>query len=188
MYVTMRTKLLGAMTVLAALALAPAALAETDTTQLTVNAGTLDYTTPFSAGNFPTTTLTGTPLSLHADANQWVVTDARGSVDNGWNVTIAASQFSAGGGKTLPLGSLALTAPPNASSDAGNSSAAPSSLTPGSPIDDGSTQKLASAAAGDGLGQWTFGSSGNALTLTVPSNTQTGTYVSTITTTLATGP
>jgi hypothetical protein len=184
----MRTKLVACFTVLAALALAPVAAAETDTTQLTLDAGTLDYTTPFSAGNFPTTTLTGTPLTLHADANQWVVTDARGSVDNGWNVTIAASQFSAGGGKTLPLGSLALSAPPTATTDPGNTSGAPSSLTPASPIDDGSTQKLVSAAAGDGMGQWTFASSNSALTLTVPSNTQTGTYVSTITTTLATGP
>jgi hypothetical protein len=169
------------------------AAAATTTPSITLDAGTLSYTTPFTAQNFPNTTLTGLPQTVHAPVNAWVVTDARGSLLNGWNVTVSASQFSTGGGSpsTLPTGSLTLATPPVPSTTVGNLSLPPVPVPPAAPIDGGSTQKIVTAALAAGLGQWTFtplNAAGGDLLLSVPAGAAAGTYTSTITTTLATGP
>ena len=169
------------------------AQAAVDDTQITVTAGALTYTTPFSAGNFPNTALTGLQQAVRASANPWTVTDARGSLLNGWNVTIAASRFTdtVDNTKQLPAGSLALVNTPSVATTSGNLSLPPVSVPAAAAIDGGTTQKIATAAVGQGLGQWTFtpaNAAGGDLILTLPPDAQPGTYVSTITTTLATGP
>jgi hypothetical protein len=164
-----RSRLTAVAAAVAALVGAPAAQAATDNTSVTLGPGTLDYTTPFSAGDFPNTTL------------------------NGWNVTVSASQFSTGGGSpsTLPTGSMTLATVPVPTTTLGNVSLPPIPVPLTSAIDGGSTQKMATAALAQGLGQWTFTSlnaGGGDLLLTVPPSALAGTYTSTITTTLATGP
>jgi putative surface cell wall-binding protein len=184
-------RIVGIASVLVALAAAPVAQAATDDTSITLAAGELTYTTPFTAGDFPSTTLTGLAQTKRASVNAWTVTDARGSLLNGWNVTVAASQFTAGGGKTLPTGSMTLATPPAPTTTFGNLSLPPVPVPLAAPIDGGSTQKMATAAVAQGLGQWTFTSvnaGGGDLALTVPPDAQAGTYTSTITTTLASGP
>ncbi|MDQ3728327.1 MAG: WxL domain-containing protein [Actinomycetota bacterium] len=175
------------------LVLPAGAAAQTDDTQITLAAGQLSYPTPFSAGNFPNTSLTGLQQTARASVNPWKVTDARGGLLNGWNVTVAASRFTdtVDATKRLPAGSLALTNTPTTSTTAGNTSLPPAALPVAAALDGGTTQKLATAALAQGLGEWTFtpgNVGGGDLVLTVPPNAQPGTYVSTITTTLATGP
>jgi hypothetical protein len=187
-----KSKLLALLTAVGALALAPAAHAATDNTSVTLNGGTLDYTTGFAANDFPTTTLNGLPQVLTTNTTAWSVTDGRGlgALDTGagWNVTIAASQFS-GGGKTLPTGSMTLAVPSVPTTNVGNIAAPPVPQALVNPIDGGgAAQKMVSAAAGTGGGQWTFGAQPTALTLNVAPGVQAGTYTSTITTTLAAGP
>lgn len=184
-------KLITLLAALSALALASPAQAATDSTSVTINAGTLDYTTPLTAGDFPSVTLDGTQKVVNADVNPYVVTDSRGG-SAGWNLTIEASQFTTSGSATLPQGSLVMALPPVPTKDAVTN---PLGLPPTvqatlSAIDGGSAQKVVSAAALPlvGAGAWTFTPLANALTLTVPAAATAGTYSSTITTTLSTGP
>jgi len=87
------------------------------------------------------------------------VTDARGSLLNGWNVTVSASQFSTGGGSpsTLPTGSLTLATPPVPSTTVGNLSL-PSGPGPACGADrlEARRKRSLPAALAAGLGQWTF--------------------------------
>lgn len=176
--------------VLAAL-LVPAAAAQaaTDTTSITLTGGSLTYGTPLTAGDFPSTALNGLPQLKTATINPYAVTDARGG-SAGWHLTIEASQFDDGDGNTLPTGSLTMALPPVPTTDLSNVLAVPPvpavSLTP---IDAGGAQTIASAAALplSGAGTWTF-TPLTGLTLSVPPAAVPGTYTSTITTTLATGP
>ena len=173
----------------AAALLAPSvASAATDTTSIAISAGTLAYTTPLTADDFPATTLTGVQQTKTANINPYTVTDSRGG-SAGWNLTIAASQF-VSGSNTLPTGSLAMALPPVPTTTLGNLGIAPIPSVSLNPIDDGSTQKIASAAAVTlgGAGAWTFTPLPGALTLTIPPSVAPGTYTSTITTTLSTGP
>jgi hypothetical protein len=190
---TLKRSLISVLTAIVALTLASAADAATDDTSITLTGGTLDYTTPFGANDFPTTALTGLPQVAHAPVNPWVVTDGRGSPLNGWNVTISGTQFSTGGGSpsTLPTGSMTLAQAPVPTTTTGNLSLPPVPVPLAGAIDGGAPQKIATAAVAQGLGRWTFtpaNLAGGDLTLNVPANALAGTYTSTITTTLSTGP
>lgn len=170
-------------------ATAPAA-AETDTTSVTIQGGSLVYTTPLTAGDFPSVTLNGLTQVVKADIDPYVVTDARGTAD-GWKLSIAASRFSDGAGHTLPAGSLAMVDVPIPTPGAVVDGVIPPvPSVPVDPIDGGSTQTIASAEAAplSGTGQWTFTPTAGALVLTIPPDATPGTYSSTITTTLSTGP
>lgn len=171
--------------------LAPAAAhAATDTSSITISGGTLDYTTPLTASDFPATTLTGVQQVKTADVAPFAVTDSRGGAA-GWHLTIQASQFTSGS-DTLPAGSLIMATPPVPTTTLGNLGIVPvpNATLATTPIDNGSAQNVASAAAValGGAGKWTFTPLTGALTLTVPPAVAPGTYTSTITTTLATGP
>ncbi|HMJ95037.1 MAG TPA: WxL domain-containing protein [Thermoleophilaceae bacterium] len=171
----------------------PAAQAALDDTSISLLAGTLDYTTPFTADNFPATSLTGLPQAVHATVNPWVVTDSRGSLIAGWNMTISATQFTTGGGSpnTLPAGSMTMATTPVPSTTFGNISLPPTPVAAAAALDGGAAQKIATSAIAQGLGRWTFtpvNLLGGDLTLNVPASAAAGTYTSTITTTLATGP
>jgi len=186
-----RKRLVAVVAALGTLGLAGAAHAATDPTSITIAGGTLDYTTPLTAGNFPGVTLDGTPKVVTAAVAPYVVTDSRGGAA-GWNLTIQASQFTNAGSDTLPAGSLAMVLPPVPTKDV---LANPLGLPPTvqatlDPLDGGSAQKIVSAAATAlvGGGAWTFTPLPAALVLTVPGTAPPGTYSSTITTTLSTGP
>lgn len=167
---------------------AAAGAQSTDTTSVTITSGTLDYTTPLTARNFPATTLSGLQQTTTADIAPYKVTDARGG-SAGWNLTIAASQFTSGT-NTLPTGSLLMATAPVPTTTVGNLGVAPVPQVVASAIDGGSTQKIVSAPAValGGAGEWTFTPLAGTLTLTIPPAVPAGTYTSTITTTLATGP
>jgi hypothetical protein len=184
-------KLAAVIAALGLLAVAGPARAAVDPTSVTIAGGTLEYTTPLTAANFPTVTLDGTPKLVTANVNPYVVTDSRGG-SAGWNLTIQASQFSNANSDTLPQGSLRMALPPLPTKDpVANPLGLPPTVQPTlDAIDGGSAQKLASAAAAPlvGAGAWTFTPLPGALTLTVPGVAPPGTYTSTITTTLSTGP
>ena len=184
-------KLVAIAAALGLLALAGPARAAVDPTSVTIAGGTLEYTTPLTAANFPNVTLDGTPKLLTANVNPYAVTDSRGG-SAGWNLTIQASQFTSASSDTLPQGSLRMAVPPLPTKDpVDNPLGLPPAVQPTlDAIDGGSAQKLVSAAAAPlvGGGAWTFTPLPAALTLTVPGVATPGTYTSTITTTLATGP
>lgn len=171
-------------------AVAPAAAA-TDTTSVAIASGALSYSTPLTAGDFPGVTLSGSAQTVAADVAPYAVTDARGG-SAGWNLTVEATQFSDGAGHTLPAGSLTMTLPPAPQTDAlQNPLALPPVVSLSLDAIDGTgPQQIASAAAQPlaGAGIWTFTPLAGALRLRVPAAVAPGTYTSTLTTTLATGP
>jgi WxL domain surface cell wall-binding len=182
------------MLVAAAVLLPSAASAASTNTSVTLTGGTLSFTVNPTATNFATTALTGSTQTLTTDFNDWRVNDARGS-GAGWNVTMQASQFSDGGSNTLPVGSLKLKTPVVTPVDLLNLAVPPVvSLIPTPPwtLDGGSAVKVVSAAVGTGQGEWNFDQvnliASKDLDLTVPANASAGTYTSTITSTLSTGP
>lgn len=180
--------IMAAIAVSAAAALGPASVfAATDTTAVTITGGSLVYTTPLTAGDFPAATLTGLQQVESANISPYTVTDSRGG-SAGWNLTVAASQFTTGT-TTLPAGSLLMALAPVSTTTTGNLGIAPVPVAT-TAIDNATTQKFVTAAAValGGAGAWTFSPSVGALTLTIPPAVAPGTYTSTITTTLATGP
>lgn len=178
------------------LAVAPAANAATgsDTTSITLNAGSLTFDTNFTADDFPNTTLTGLAQVVNAKTNAFSVNDATGSL-LGWNVKVRASQFSTGGAtpKTLPEGSLTYTG--LNTSDISTTVTGVASLNPvpvaiAAAIDSASgtnDQKIVQALVGKGSGKWDFASNNTGLTLAILPTVEPGTYTSTITTTLSSG-
>lgn len=171
-------------------AAAPAAAA-TDTTSIAIASGALSYATPLAAGDFPGTTLNGRAQTVSANISPFSVVDARGG-SAGWNLTVEATQFSDGAGGTLPAGSLTMTLPPAPTTDAlENPLAVPPVVSLSlNALDGGGAQQIASAPAValGGAGTWAFTPLPGALALRVPAAVKPGTYTSTITTTLATGP
>lgn len=173
----------------AALALAaiagPASAAPGD---VPVNAGTLGFDQPlgtpaFSA--FTSVTLNGSPQVTSANLAPYIVTDATGS-GSGWNVTIQLSQLT-NASHTLPMDSVHTTAGV-VKADPGTTSPAPtmSALTGANGADHASPQKLASAAVNEGMGVYLV--SPKPFVLTVPANAYVGTYASTVTVAVNSGP
>lgn len=150
-----------------------------------VTAGTLSMST--SATPSGSVTLNGTdqntsfgiPLS---------VTDATGS-GAGWNVTITSTQFSAGGGKTLSTSASTITgvvSACNASVTCTNPTnaityplAVPAGAGPPTAV------KLFNAAAATGMGGFTVTPT---MQVAVPANTLAGSYTSTVTVAIVSGP
>ncbi len=165
-------------------ALAPAAMAADDTS-VAVTGGTLSITNPLVA-NFTAVTLNGAPQTTAATMDGFSVTDGRGT-GVGWNVTVQATQFSGGvtPTRTLGTGSLSLLAPTVAA--ANTTSSAPPTMTAGPYAIDGSTVKIASAAAAAGMGTYDF-TQGGALSLAIPASAYAATYTSTVTVSVVTGP
>ncbi|MFN2617662.1 MAG: WxL domain-containing protein [Thermoleophilaceae bacterium] len=172
-------------------AAAPAAI---DTTSVTLTGGTLDFSVAPTADDFTSTALTGSTQTLTTSFNDWRVNDARGS-GAGWHVAMQASQFSNGASLTLPAGSLTLKAPTVSKVDVLNPALPPVvSASPAPPwtLDGGSAITVVSAATATGQGEWNFDhanlSGSKDLALTIPANASAGTYTSTVTSTLSTGP
>ncbi|MGI8862974.1 MAG: WxL domain-containing protein [Solirubrobacteraceae bacterium] len=180
-----------AMVAIAVLAAPAGALGSTATTSATLTAGALAFSTGPSAGNFPSTALTGAAQTIHASFPTWGVNDATGS-GAGWHVTFQASQFSTGGATpvTLPASSLVLTAPAVAPAT-GNIALLPVLQAAPYTLDGGAAVPIVHALALTGQGGWTMTQAnllGGDLALSLATTAAAGTYTSTLTFTLATGP
>lgn len=187
-----KTRLTLAAAVATALLVAGPANAQTDTTSITLNGGTLSFTQQPLAADFPAANLTGLTQVSSTSMNDWRVADLRGS-GAGWNVTFQASQFSTGGAtpSTLPTGSLKLVAPVVAATDIVNNLSVPPVIQPGTPytLDGASAVSVVKALALTGQGEWTFDHTNAAdLLLTIPANANAGTYTSNLTFTLGATP
>ena len=189
----MRKSLLPALGTLAAIAVvvpAEPASAATTTTSVSLTGGTLQFTTAPQADAFPATTITGQAQTVRATFHDWGVGDARGS-GAGWNLTMQASALSDGAGHTWPAGSLKLAAPATVLPVGVNLAVAPALQGTSFTLDGAQPVKVLSAAAATGQGNWTATQAnllGGDLLLTIPADALTGTYSTTITSTLATGP
>ncbi|MGJ7440983.1 WxL domain-containing protein [Aquipuribacter sp. MA13-6] len=183
--------------VLAAAALvttgAAPALADTvqDPSDVTVTAGTLEFSTDPTVGDFAPVTLNSESQDVDAAVGTFSVSDNTGS-GAGWTVTVQASQMAehngtdyVGSGRTLPTSSIELSAP-TVGAAAGTTSAVPA-IAPGPyTVDAGAAVTIATAAPGAGMGTYDFGAT--TATLTVPSDAYAATYRSDVTVTLATTP
>jgi len=172
---------------------APLALAASDTTQFSVTAGTLSFSTAPDVPNLPGLTLNGQAQTLNTTMNNFSVADASGT-GNGWNVTVNGDS-SAGksavfkqycpnatcgtdsgpgyiaGGATLAANSLTLNST-GASFSAlnGTTGTAPThQCNSGCFVDAASAVKTVSAAAGAGMGTYqTTGYSATSVGLSAP--------------------
>jgi hypothetical protein len=192
--VSIRSALLAGVASMATLfAVAPQALAASDTTQFAVTAGTLSFSTAPHVPTMPGLTLNGQSQTLNATMNNFSVADASGT-GAGWNVTVNGDS-SAGksavfkqycpvstcgtdsgpgyiaGGPTLAVNSLTLNST-SASFSAlnGTTGTAPThSCNGGCSVDAASAVKTLSAAAGAGMGTYqTSGYTGTSLALIAP--------------------
>jgi hypothetical protein len=169
------------------LAAATSALASNVTATANVNAGTLTLST--SATPSVSATLDGTdqtpsytlPMSLN---------DATGS-GAGWNITITSTTFSTGGGSPKTLSTSASTTTAAGATCAGGTTCTAPTNSIGYPlaVPAGSSAptavKLFNAAANTGLGNFTVTPT---IQVAIPANTYAGTYTSTVTVAVVSGP
>lgn len=155
----------------------------------TIQAGSLAFVSAPPAVNF-TATLNG--LDQTVTATQALdISDATGS-GAGWNLTATSTQFSTGGATphTLSTSATTITTTPSVACDPGatcslaaNSVAYPYTLPAGSPAP--LATKFFNAAPNTGMGNQTVTVTWR---LSVPANTFAGTYTSTWTISLVSGP
>ena len=167
---------------------APAAVAATGTA--TISAGSLSFVSAPPNVSFAGV-LSGVDQTLSSGAQAIDVGDATGS-GTGWNVTATSTTFTTGGGTphTLATTATSLTSAPTDACDTGATcTLATNSVTypyvlPAAAVAPTAT-KLFNAAANTGLGNQTVSPNWK---LAVPASTYAGTYTSTWTFTLASGP
>jgi hypothetical protein len=156
-------------------------------------AGTLDFDPPGppTLSDFTAVTLNGSPQLSSASLTPFSVTDDTGS-GAGWKLVFKMTQLTTGA-HSLATGSVTMPAPVVAP-QAGNTATAPvvHDCNGSSALDTAGGCRVAvadPAAPGDGLGSpgtWLF--SPKPLVLTIPNDVFVGTYSSTFTATLSTGP
>jgi len=173
-----RLFILGALVVLA-LTAAAAALAGNLTATATVS-GTAGVSLGLPGNPSVSDTLDGTDQTV-SYAPVLGVVDARGS-GGGWNMTISATTFSDGAGHTLAPGAVPAV---TQACHAGSSCTAATNAI-GYPLTvNGSAAKFFNAAANTGLGKVDVTPTVDVL---IPGNSFAGTYTSTVTLAVATGP
>ncbi|HEO8419713.1 MULTISPECIES: WxL domain-containing protein [Bacillaceae] len=150
-----------------------------------IEGGSLSFGTQPSVDNFGSVTLNGQVQNSTAAVSAFTVIDATGTGD-GWNVVVKADQFTdSANGLTLPTNSIDIDLP-TVTADTGASELATISKASGK-IDSSTGVKILSAAEGGGMG--TYNVDANNLTLTLqPKDVKAGTYTSTISVTVTTGP
>lgn len=173
--------------------LVPAALAESDTSDVTVNSGSLEMDVLDSISNFPNVTIGSTAQTTTTTMQDFNVRDFRGTGD-GWNWSAQASQFTehdgtayVTSGATLPQSSLDLNEP-TVSAVGDTTSPPPTTATGPYTIDSGTAVSVASAAVDEGMGEYNFAFGADSLALTVPVDAEAVTYRSDLTISLTTGP
>ncbi|MCP4142186.1 MAG: hypothetical protein GY755_18230 [Chloroflexi bacterium] len=185
----MKKKVLAFTLVLILLAVSAVAVAA-ETGTVTITGGTLSVTAADVTLSGVTLDGTDKTSTSASGANSWSASDARGT-GAGWNLTIGATDFSDGAGKTIDIAQAdsefkiqLLDA--NVTVTAGNTKPV-SSVTTLSPIPDTGSLKFLSAATDTGMGTYAIAPN---FELEVPAETYvgSGTYTSTITVTAATGP
>jgi len=194
-----RRAVIAAATVAITAALAPAgALAANDQTQFSVTGGSLSFSSAPALPTLTAITLNGQAQTTNTTMTNFAVLDATGS-GAGWNVTVngnAAGGKSAvfkqycpnatcgsdtgpgyvSGGQTLAANSLTLTSTgASFTGQNGTTGTAPTlQCASACNVDSGSAVKIASAAAGTGMGTWaTTGWGGTSLALSTPSTLKT---------------
>ncbi len=165
-----------------------------DHTQFSVTAGSLSFSTPPALPALGTVALSGQPQTTHATMTSLGVADATGS-GSGWNVTVEGqsgtgksavfaqycgkakcggdSEGYVASGATLAAGSLSLDSTgASFAGQNGTTGTAPTlQCSSGCAIDSASPAKIASAAAGAGMGTWlASGFSATSLALSTPSS------------------
>jgi hypothetical protein len=173
------------------------AATSSDTTQFSVTAGTLAFTTAPDVPNLPALTLNGQAQTLNGTMNNFGVDDATGA-GSGWNVTVAGDG-SAGksavfkqycpnascgtdsgpgyvaGGKTLPANTITLNSTSAGfSAQGGTTGTAPThQCNSGCFVDSAAPVKTVSAAAGAGMGTYaTTGWTATSIAANTPSTVQ----------------
>jgi hypothetical protein len=164
------------------------ALAETSDTSATLTGGSLNISTPLTAGTF-TGTLDGHGRVLEGNGfSGFSINDPRGS-GVGWDVTMQATIFDNAtvAGKELVANSFTAPQFSVAKADAGSSDV-PGTLHAAATIDTGTTGVVMAAcsANGQGMGTYDFSAAASAWKLALTADEYAGTYSSTVTTTLAT--
>jgi hypothetical protein len=163
------------------------ALADSTTGTLTVTAGTLtesNATTPA-----PSATLNGTDQTVNYTLTI-TVTDATGS-GNGWNLTITSTTFTTGGGSPHTLSATAssitgVTAACAASTTCVNpTNAITYPVTVPAASSAPAAVKCFNASANTGMGKFTITPT---VAISLPADTYAGTYTSTITLAIVSGP
>lgn len=179
--------------------LAPAsALASTDQTQFSVTGGSLSFSAAPALPTLTAITLNGSAQTTNTTMTNFTVLDATGS-GAGWNVTVngnAAGGKSAvfkqycpsatcgsdsgpgyvSGGQTLAANSLTLSSTGASFTGQNGTTGTAATLQCSSAcnVDSASAVKIASAAAGTGMGTWaTTGWGGSSLALSTPSTLKT---------------
>ena len=169
-----------------ALTAAAVASAANVTATATVNAGTLSLST--SATPSVSSTLNGTDQSPTYTLPMTVL-DATGS-GSGWNVTITSTTFTTGGGSPHLLSTTASNATGVTSSCATGTCTNPTNSI-GYPVGvpaagtAPTAVKLFNAAANTGMGNFTITPT---ISVAIPANTYAGTYTSTVTVAVVSGP
>ncbi len=165
-----------------------AAFADSSTgATVAVNAGNLSETGPSNV-SATAVTLNGSDQTT-SYALGLTVTDARGN-GAGWNLTITSTQFSDGHGDTLATTASSIGSAPSVSCNAGSSCTNPTnSITYPVTVPAGNTAptpvKFFNAAANSGLGKFTITPT---ITISIPANTIAGTYSSTVSVAVVSGP
>lgn len=175
----------------AMVALAAPAFAATSSASVTVSSGGLTITTQSGSVDFGTVTLTGDVQTVTATgAPTFRVKDATGS-NAGWNITFSATSFSDGGTNTIA--NTAFTFNPTGGSITALSGQAVDVTngpkeTGGGAVDMSAARKVVTTAATYGKGRYDYTPLASGFSLTVPATQLTGSYTSTLTATVSSGP
>lgn len=170
------------------LAMPTAADAATAAASETVTGGSLTFINGSpTAVTFPGVSLNGTDQTV-SQTQTLDISDARGT-GAGWNVTATSTAFN-NGSVSLPIGSTTITTPPNVACDSGVACVTPTnSITYPYTLPAGGTApgatKMYNAATSTGTGAMTVTPTWRLL---VPATAAVGTYTSTWTMSLVSGP
>ncbi|WP_010651681.1 WxL domain-containing protein [Oceanobacillus massiliensis] len=153
-------------------------------TSTTLEGGSLSIN-EISIEQFGATTLSGATQDITTTINPFTVVDATGT-GSGWNLSISATQLTTADGlQTLPENSLSISAP-TIEAESGSSEAGALENKTGV-IDSETGVKFLTAETEEGMGTFNLSESDLNLKL-LPKETKAGTYTSTITFNLVTGP
>lgn len=161
------------------------AATETGETGATINGGSLSIEN-LSMSSFAETTLDGSIQTLTTNIDDYSVVDSTGS-GSGWQLNVDADPLTNENEYALPANSLSMNAP-SVSAGEGSSSSDALSIQAGE-IDSGDDTgvNILSAEADEGMGTFTVSDTELSLDLE-PKDAKEGTYTSTVTFSLVSGP
>ena len=172
-----------ALTVCASALVAVAAFAPGASADVAVSGGTLDFdpTGAPTIGDFSPVTLNGTPQLTSLTIDPFTIVDATGS-GSGWNVLLTVADL-VNGGDTIAASNVSMSAPVVAGAGLSSLTGVTGFATTGALA---GGEKMVVASPTNGMG--TYLVSPLILKLTVPVTAQAGTYLSTATIAVVSGP